>query len=86
MANVKRIEAAVGKNDLLATLPMVRQFVAEPFALDDFGCGLAHVLRSGAAGLVANGGQEFLAGDGGCAAFHDHETAGDIGDVRGFER
>ncbi|MGB6595634.1 MAG: hypothetical protein WBE70_00805, partial [Candidatus Acidiferrum sp.] len=38
VADVKRIEAAVGKNDPLTALLMLRYFAAKPFALDDFGC------------------------------------------------
>lgn len=86
VADVKRIEAAVGKNDLISTFFMLRQFVAKRLALDDFGCGAAHVSGRRAAGLVANCGEKFPVSDGGCAAFHHDKTAGDIGDVRGLER
>ena len=33
----------------------------------------------------SNGFEEFVARDGGGAAFHDHQAAGDVGNMRGFE-
>ncbi len=43
-------------------------------------------VRSGASGFATDGFEKFLAGDRGGAALHDHEAAGDVGDVSGFER
>ena len=44
--------------------------------------GLGDGLRSGR----ADGCEEFRAGNGGGAAFHDNKAAGDVGEVGGFER
>src|SRR5277367_5617062 len=65
---------------------MLRQFISERFAGDDFVGGLAHESGSSAAGLMTEGGEKFFARDGGGAALHNHETAGDICNVSGFER
>ena len=86
VTHVKSIKTTVGKDDSLAELPALRQFAAEQFARDDFGFRLAHGSGGSPAGLVANGSEKLIARDGGRAALHDHQTAGDVCDVRGFER
>src|SRR6185437_6420241 len=42
MADVERIETTIGKNDALPVLFMLRQFISEPLAGNDLGCGVAH--------------------------------------------
>src|SRR6266481_244923 len=86
MADVQCIKAAVGENDALSALFVLRQFAAEPFARNDLGFSAAHKLGSAPAGLVSNGSKKLIARDCGRATLHDHETAGDVGDMRGFER
>ncbi len=86
VADVERIETTIGKNDALPVLFMLRQFISKPLAGNDLGCGVAHVSGGSPAGLLANGGEQFIAADGSRTTFHDHETACDIGNVRGFER
>src|SRR5579859_2341207 len=85
VADVKRIETTVGKNDALTALLMLRQFISKALAGNDLGCSVAHESGGGPAGLLTNGGEQFIATDGSRAAFHDNETAGDVGNVRGFE-
>ena len=86
MANVKRVETAVGEDDRLPTELRRGQEFAEKFARNDFRLGGTHELRGSLRGRGADGGEEFGAGNGGGAALHDHEAAGDVGEVRGFER
>ena len=85
VADMKRIETTVGKNDALTAFLMLRQFISKALAGKDLGCSVAHESGGSPAGLLANGGEQFLAADGSRATFHDNETAGDVGDVRGFE-
>jgi len=47
--------------------------------------GFAHGSGSFARGGRADGFEEFRAGDGGGAAFHDDQATGNIGEMRGFE-
>ena len=48
--------------------------------------GFAHGSGIFSGGGRADGFEEFGAGDGGGAALHDDEAAGDVGEMRGFER
>lgn len=85
VADVERIEDAVGEDDALATLPCCRQEGDQFFSRDDFFVGLAHRSGGFAEGGRADGFEELGAGDGGGTAFHDDEAAGDVGEMRGFE-
>ncbi len=86
MAYVQCIKTAVGENDALCAVFMLRQFAAQIFACDDFGFSAAHESGGGPAGLVTNGSEKFVARNSGRAALHDDQATGHVGDVRGFER
>src|SRR5260370_21679469 len=86
MSDVERIKADVGKNDV-PSVPLVFSELLEQHVLrDDFGGGLAHNSRRGSGCLATDGIEKFLARDGSGAAFHYYDAAGDVSDVRGFER
>src|SRR6266581_388402 len=86
VSDVQRIKAAVGKDDAPSVPLVFRELLAQNISSDDFGGGLAHNLRGGSGCLATDGIEKFLARDGSGAAFHYYEAAGDVSDVRGFER
>src|SRR6266851_172211 len=86
MANVQRVKTAIGKDDAPALTLMFRNSFEQYTPRDDFGFGFAHGLRGGSGGLGADGLEKLFARNGGSAAFHHHQAAGNVGDVRGFER
>ena len=83
---MKRIEATVGEDDGLPAELRGGQEFAEKFTGNDFRLGGAHNLRGGLRCGSPDGGEEFGAGNGGGAAFHDHDAASDVSEMRGFER
>jgi len=85
VSHVQRVEATVGENNTLAAALILRDFLPKQFTRHDFGSGLAHDSGSGSGGFAADGFEKLLARDGGGAALHDNQAAGNIGDVRGFE-
>src|SRR6266849_11139600 len=85
MSDVQRIKAAVGQDDAPALALMFRESLAQHIPRDDFGSGLTHDLRGGSRCLATDGVEKLFARNGSGAAFHDHQTAGDVGDVSGFE-
>ena len=86
MADVKRIEATVGKDDALRAASCARVVCREAIHDDEFGCSAAHASGGGSAGLPSNSGEKFIASDGGGAALHNDKTTSDVGNVSGFER
>ena len=87
VANVQGIEAAVGEDDGLPAIAFGGQALEKSFTGDDFGVGGAHrQLGVGSRGGGANGFEEFGTGNGGGAAFHDHEAAGNVSEMSGFQR
>lgn len=76
VAYVKKIETAVGQDDLLAGgAPLVDQF-CQLSRGKDF---LASLRQS----ALHDGAQKLSAGYGGCAALHHHDAAGVVGKARG---
>ncbi len=85
MSDVQGVKASVGENDPPTATLVVREFLAQHISRDNFGSGFTHDLRSGSGCLVTDGVEKLFAQNGGSATFHDHQAAGDVGDVRGFE-
>jgi hypothetical protein len=83
---MERVKAAVREDDSLAMALVPGEKLAEAFARDDFGLGVAHGSGAGAPGFTADGFEKFLTGDRGGAALHYDEAACDVGDVRGFQK
>src|SRR5260370_1091256 len=86
MSDVQRIKTAVGKNDAPAVALVFGESLAQHITSHDFGGGLAHHLGGSSGGFATNGVEKLSARDGSRAALHDYQAAGDVGDVRGFER
>src|SRR5467141_1439458 len=86
MSDVQSIKAAIGKAYAPAVALVFREYLAQHSPRDDFGSGFAHGLRDGSGCLAKDGAEKLFARNGSCAAFHDHQAAGNVGDVRGFER
>jgi hypothetical protein len=86
VANVQSVKAAVGEDDALSAPFVLGELALENIPRDDLGRDSAHNSGSRSGSFPTNGFEQFLARDGGGAAFHDDESAGDVGDMRGFER
>src|SRR5258708_16955896 len=83
--DVKRIEAAIRKNDPLAASLVIGEFCAKLIARDDLGFGAAHESGRGSPSVAADGLEELLAGDGRRTALHHDPATGDTGNVCRFE-
>ena len=87
MADVEHIEAAVGEDDALAALLVTCKQGLKLRRERILACDERMAQDGVSSGRFAmNGGEEFGARHGGGAALHHHQAAGDVGDVRGFER
>src|SRR5258708_9988725 len=85
MSEVQSVEAAVGEDDPLAVTLMFREPHAQLIPRNDFGGAFAHGLGGSSGGLATDGLEKLFARNGSCAAFHHHQTAGDVGNVCGFQ-
>ncbi len=86
VAGVQRVKTPVRENDAAAVASVIGEEFAKLFTPDDFGSGGAHRSGGGAARFAADGREQIFAGNRGRAALHDHKSAGNVSDVRGFER
>src|SRR5579883_662660 len=86
VADVQRVEAAVGEDNGLAATLFVGQEFFQLIAGDNFGQGGAHGSGMCSGGGSAYGFEKLSARGSGGAALHDDQAAGDVGEVSGFER
>ena len=86
VSDVQSVETAVGEDYATAAAFELCEFISQDIACDNFGSGHSHDLGGGSRGLATNGFEKLITRDGGRATFHDHQAAGDVSDVRGFER
>ncbi len=85
MADVQRVETAVGEHHALPFLPGIGNQRSKFIDGQDFGVGGTH--RSGLLrGGLVNRLKKFIARYSGRTALHDHQASGDIGQMSGLQR